>query len=131
MVKSKITIQEAFELRRFVQKLESRRLSTPELRSALIILRQYCDKFSALKEWGDSVAHRTRNKDITFQKGVDLWMEKFLVDAYFNKDVPQLKKIPIPIFEKLLTLLENPSLNLNFGGWICSHDFPVVILSKR
>lgn len=124
MVKSKITIQEAFELRRFVQKLESRRLSTPELRSALIILRQYCDKFSALKEWGDSVAHRTRNKDITFQKGVDLWIEKFLVDEYFSKDVPQLKKIPTLIFEKLLTLLEDPNLNLNFGGMDAKSRFP-------
>ena len=102
----------------------ARRLSTPELRSALIILRQYCDKFSALKEWGDSVAHRKRNKEITFQRGVDLWIEKFLVNAYFSREVPQLKKIPIPIFEKLLTLLEDPNMNLNFGGIDTQSRFP-------
>ena len=124
MAKTKITIQEAYELRRFVQKLDSRRLYTPELRSALIILRQYCDKFSALKEWGDSVAHRKRNKEITFQRGVDLWVGKFLIDTYFSKDVPQLKKIPIPIFEKLLTLLEDPNLNLNFGWVDTQSRFP-------
>lgn len=122
MVKSKITIQEAHELSRFVQKLESRRLSTPELRSTLIILRQYCDKFSALKEWGDSVAHRKRNRDITFERGVDLWIEKFLINAYFEAEIPRLNKIPTPIFERLLQLLQTP--DFNFGGMDVKSLFP-------
>jgi len=111
--KARITLQEAHELNSFMRNLEARRITTPEFKSVLMILRQHCDKGSALLEWTDSVAHKKRNRGITFDAGVGLWIETFHVNAYFSADAPQLKKIPIPIFERLLALFENPEFNLD------------------
>ena len=87
-----------------------------------MILRQHCDRGGALLEWTDSVAHKKRNRGITFEAGYGLWIEKFHVDSYFSTDVPQLKKIPIPIFERLLTLFGDP--RFIFDGIDMKSHFP-------
>ena len=127
--KTRINFQEAHELRKFVQNLEATRITTPEFKSVLMILRQHCDRGSALLEWTDSVAHKKRDRGITFEAGVGLWIEKFHVDAYFSTDVPRLKKIPVPIFERLLTLFGDPRFNFDgidmkscFPGGYCTEE---------
>jgi hypothetical protein len=79
--KTKIAIQQANELRDFVKNLAARRITTPEFKSALMILRQHCGRGSALLEWTDSVAHQKRDRGITFEAGNSLWLERFQVNT--------------------------------------------------
>lgn len=122
IAKNKISLQEAHELRSFMRNLEARRITTPEFKSVLMILRQHCEKNSALLEWTDSVAHKKRNRGLAFEAGVGLWIENFHISTFFSSDSLLLEKIPIPIFEKLLALFKNP--NFNFGGMDMKSDFP-------
>lgn len=111
--KTKITIQQANELRAFVRNLAARRITTPEFKSALMIMRQHCMPDSALLEWTDSVAHQKRDRGITFEAGSNLWLERFQVTAFFNTERPRLDEIPIPIFERLLNLFEDREFNFH------------------
>ena len=120
--KTRITAQEAYELRRFIRNLEARRITTPEFKSVLMILRQHCDRNTALHEWTDSVAHKHRDRGFTFEAGIGLWVERFEVNAYFSTDVPQLRKIPIRIFDRLLNLFEDAEFD--FGGIDMKSRFP-------
>ena len=120
--KTKIAIQQANELRDFVKNLAARRITTPEFKSALMILRQHCGRGSALLEWTDSVAHQKRDRGITFEAGNSLWLERFQVNAFFNTDRPRLSKIPIPIFERLLNLFKDPEFR--FHGIDLKTNFP-------
>jgi hypothetical protein len=103
--KSGITTQDAHELNRFVQHLAAKEITTAELKSILIILRQYSDS-GILWEWSNSVAHKIRDKGETFNAGANLWLERFQIYAYFSGK-PDLKRIPIPVFETLLYWIEN------------------------
>src|ERR1041385_350631 len=96
--KTKITLQEAYELRTFMKRLESRRITTPEFKSMLILLRQHCERGGPLIEWTNSVAHKTRDRGLTRDSGVALWIERFEIDTFFDNKIPQLRKIPIPVF---------------------------------
>jgi len=120
--KGNISFQEIHELRNFLRNLEKRRTTTPEFKSVLMILRQYCEKDSALLEWTDSVAHKKRNRGLTFEAGVGLWIERFQISAFFNSDSLLLEEIPVPVFERLLALFKNPYFN--FGGMDMKSDFP-------
>jgi hypothetical protein len=122
LAKSKITVQEAHELRSFTKNLGARRVTTPEFKSVLMILRRHCDKESALLEWTDSVAHKKRDRGFTFAAGANLWVEKFRLNAFFTSPAPQLKKIPIPIFESYLNLINDP--NFYFDGINMGYRFP-------
>lgn len=119
---SKITLQETAELRDFMKNLEARRITTPEFKSVLMILRQHCDKDTVLSEWANSVAHKKRNRGLTFEAGIGLWIERFHINAYFASDVPQLKKIPVAVFEWLLKLFRDPQFD--FGGIDMKSYFP-------
>jgi hypothetical protein len=122
LTKTRITFQEAHELRRFVRNLETRRITTPEFKSVLMILRPHCAKHSGLYEWTNSVAHKKRDRGTVFTAGAALWVERFHIEAFFNTDPPRLKKIPIPIFEKLLSLFRDP--HFNFDGINMKAHFP-------
>ncbi len=121
-VKTKIAVQQANELSGFVKNLAARRITTPEFKSVLMILRQHCDRGSALHEWTDSVAHQRRNKGVAFEAGSGLWLEKFQVNAFFSTDPPRLNRIPTPIFERLLNLFKDPEFR--FHGIDLKADFP-------
>jgi len=120
--KSKITFQEVYQLRSFMKNLGARRITTLEFKGVLMILRQHCDTRSALYDWTNSVAHKQRDRGITFDAGVGLWIEKFEINAYFSTDVPRLKKIPTRIFEMLLGLFRDPTFH--FGGTDMKSRFP-------
>lgn len=120
--KTRITVQEAYELRRFMRNLEARRITTPEFKSVLMILRQHCGADTALCEWTNSVAHKKRDRGLAFEAGIGLWIEKFEVDAYFSTDVPRLKKIPMRIFDRLLNLFEDAEFD--FEGLDMKSRFP-------
>lgn len=120
-MKAKLSPQDMHELRWFVKNREARRITTPEFKSVLMILRQHCTKGTALHEWTNSVAHKMRNQGLTFEAGAKLWLEKFQIDGYFAPDQLRLTKIPIPIFDRLLTLLKDPGFH--FGVDIRS-QFP-------
>jgi hypothetical protein len=110
ITKTSISYQDAYELNKFVHNLEARRITTPELKSVLMLLRQY-SKSTVLIEWADSVAHRKRIKGDTFAKGTGLWLERFELYAYFSTH-PNLKRIPVPIFDLILNVVADPKFDL-------------------
>jgi hypothetical protein len=120
--KTKITVQETNELQTFIRHLKARRITTPELKSVLMILRQHCNKGSALREWADSIAHNKRDQGSTCEAGIELWKEKFEINAYFSTGAPQLRKVPIRIFDRLLGLFEDDEFD--FGGIDMKRRFP-------
>lgn len=91
-MKTKITRQEAYELRRFLENLAAGRITTLELKSVLMVLRQHCDGNSALFEWTNSVAHKKRDRGMTFDAGTALWIEKFELETFFRGTPPEFEK---------------------------------------
>ena len=103
--KTGITLQEAHELNQFVEHLQTGAITTAELKSALMTLRQNSDS-GVLWEWANSIAHKRRDKGKTFQAGANLWLERFQIYSYFSRH-PDLERIPIPIFETLVNRIKH------------------------
>lgn len=102
-----LTSQERHFLEVFIQKLDRRLITTLELISFLLIIRDY-SKGEVLREWCHGAAHRKRDRGKTATAGMELYSEVMYLNKYFSEHPEsQVNCIPKRIFESIINFLQN------------------------